>query len=49
MNNNYLNNSNFGGAPLYSNGTMSPNQTTAPTTITIDKITTREFMLPPYL
>lgn len=32
MNNNYLNNNNFGGAPLYSNGTMSPNQSTAPTT-----------------
>ena len=31
MNNNYLNNSNFGGTPLYSNGVISPNQTTAPT------------------
>lgn len=30
--NNYLNNGNFGGTPLYSNGVMSPNQTTAPTT-----------------
>ena len=32
MNNNYLNSNNFSGAPLYSNGVMSPNQTTAPTT-----------------
>ena len=32
MNNNYLNSNNFGGTPLYSNGVVSPNQTTAPTT-----------------
>lgn len=33
MNNNYLNNSNFnGGTPLYSNGMITPNQSSAPTT-----------------
>lgn len=31
MNNNYLNN-NYQGTPLYSNGTITPNQSTAPTT-----------------
>ena len=32
MNNNYLNNSNYQGTPLYSNGVITPNQSTAPTT-----------------
>jgi len=32
MNNNYLNNPNYQGTPLYSNGTITPNQSTAPTT-----------------
>ena len=32
MNNNYLNNNNYTGTPLYSNGVISPNQSTAPTT-----------------
>ena len=31
MNNNYLNN-NYQGTPLYSNGTITPNQSTVPTT-----------------
>ena len=32
MNNNYLNNNNYQGTPLYSNGVITPNQSTAPTT-----------------
>ena len=32
MNNNYLNNPNYQGTPLYSNGMSTPNQSTAPTT-----------------
>ena len=32
MNNNYLNSSNYQGTPLYSNGMITPNQSTAPTT-----------------
>ena len=32
MNNNYLNNGNYQGTPLYSNGVITPNQSTAPTT-----------------
>ena len=31
MNNNYLNNNNYQGTPLYSNGMITPNQSTAPT------------------
>ena len=31
MNNNYLNNNNYQGTPLYSNGIMSPNQSTGNT------------------
>ena len=31
MNNNYLNNPNYQGTPLYSNGSITPNQSTAPT------------------
>ncbi len=31
MNNNYLNNGNFNSNPLYSNGMVTPNQSTAPT------------------
>ena len=30
MNNNYLNNNNYQGTPLYSNGVITPNQSTAP-------------------
>lgn len=32
MNNNYLNNGNYQGTPLYSNGMVTPNQSNAPTT-----------------
>ena len=32
MNNNYLNSNNYQGTPLYSNGVITPNQSTAPTT-----------------
>ena len=31
MNNNYINSNNYPGTPLYSNGMITPNQTTSPT------------------
>jgi len=31
MNNNYINNGNYPGTPIFSNGTITPNQTTSPT------------------